>query len=121
VSVMTSSARTVWFFGIYLIIEGIFLMLAPSWVLDAIGIPDPESVWRIILGFVVAVLGYYYLRNAAANLTPFFGFTVQIRMLQFGFFIFLYFFHEGTLALVGFSFIEFLAGLWTWSALRKSQ
>ncbi len=117
---MDKSAKTVWFFGIYLIAEGLFLLLAPSWILSTIGIPDPDSVWRIILGFVVAILGYYYIRNAKENLTPFFGFTVQIRILQFVFFIWLYFFDSGTLALVGFSFIEFAAGLWTWTALRNS-
>ena len=95
-------------------------MLAPSWVIAAIGIPDPESVWRIILGFVVAVLGYYYIRNAQENLVPFFRFTVQIRILQLVFFIFLYLFDDGTLALVGFSIMEFLAGLWTLRTLRKN-
>ena len=65
-------------------VEGLFLMLAPSWVLTAIGIPDPESVWRIVLGFVVIVLGYYYVRIAKENLTPFFVFTIQIRIIQFG-------------------------------------
>ena len=118
---MSKAAKTVWFFGIYLIIEGLFLLLAPSWVLAEIGIPDPESVWRIVLGFVVAVLGYYYVRNAKANLNPFFGFTVQIRILQFAFFIWLYLFERGTFALVAFSFVEFIAGLWTWLTLKKSE
>ncbi|MEQ8906639.1 hypothetical protein [Ekhidna sp.] len=115
---MNKPAKTVWFFGIYLIVEGLFLMLAPASILSAIGIPDPESVWRIVLGFVVAVLGYYYIRNAKENLTPFFGFTVQVRIIQFVFFIWLYVFERGTLALVGFSFIEFVAGMWTWRVLK---
>lgn len=118
---MTKAARTVWIFGIYLLIEGVFLMVAPSTILDAIGMPSSDSVWRVILGFVVAVLGYYYIRNAKANLIPFFGFTVQIRVLQFGFFIWLYFFERGTLALAGFSFIELVAGVWTYSALKKGS
>ncbi|WP_462252903.1 hypothetical protein [Ekhidna sp.] len=117
---MDKSAKSVWFFGIYLIIEGLFLMLAPSWILSTIGIPDPESIWRVVLGFVVAVLGYYYIRNANENLVPFFKFTVHIRILQFVFFIWLYFFERGTLALVAFSFIEFIAGLWTYTTLKKS-
>ena len=87
---MNKAAKTVWLFGIYLLIEGCFLILTPSWVLASIGIPDPGSVWRIILGFVVAVLGYYYLRNAKENLTSFFHFTVHIRMLQLVFFLWLY-------------------------------
>ncbi|MEO9483388.1 MAG: hypothetical protein ABJG47_08090 [Ekhidna sp.] len=118
---MNKSAKTVWLFGIYLIIEGLFLMLAPSWILSAIGIPDPESVWRIVLGFVVAVLGYYYIRNAKENLTPFFGFTVQVRIVQLVFFVWLYTFERGTFALIVFSFIEFAAGMWTWHVLKGSS
>ena len=118
---MLEPAKTIRLFGIYLLIEGVFLMVAPSWVLSAIGIPDPESVWRLILGFVVAVLGYYYVRNAQANLTPFFAFTVQVRIIQFVFFVCLYVFDRGTLALVGFSFIEFVAGMLTWRALKAKS
>lgn len=117
---MQKPAKTVWLFGIYLLIEGLFLMLAPSSLLSSIGIPDPESVWRIVIGFVVAVLGYYYIRNAKENLVPFFGFTVQVRIIQFVFFIWLYVFERGTLALVAFSFIEFAAGMWTWNSLKRS-
>ncbi|WP_425390089.1 hypothetical protein [Ekhidna sp.] len=118
---MDKPAKTVWVFGIYLVVEGLFLMLAPASILSTIGIPDPESVWRIVLGFVVAVLGYYYIRNAKENLTPFFGFTVQVRIIQFVFFIWLCVFDRGTMALVAFSFVEFAAGMWTWNALKSSQ
>ncbi|MEQ9231433.1 MAG: hypothetical protein RIF46_12190 [Cyclobacteriaceae bacterium] len=117
---MTKAARTVWVFGIYLMLEGVFLMMAPASMLHAIGIPDPNSVWRIVLGFVVAVLGYYYIRNGKENLRPFFTFTVQIRLLQLGFFVWLYFFERGTMALVLFSVVEAIAGVWTWHALKKS-
>lgn len=118
---MTKSAKTVFIFGIYLILEGIFLIFAPSNLLAAIGLPDPESVWRIILGFVVFVLGYYYMKNAQSNLEPFFKFTVQIRILQFFFFVILYFTDQGSLTLIGFSLIELLAGLWTLSAISMMR
>ncbi|GAB4240187.1 MAG: hypothetical protein Tsb0034_16520 [Ekhidna sp.] len=118
---MTKSAKTIWLFGIYLIIEGLFLMLAPSWVLETIGLPEADSIWRTILGFVVALLGYYYVQNARSNLVAFFGFTVQVRVAQFVFFIWLYLFDQGTIALVGFSFIEFMAGMWTWQTLKKQS
>ncbi|MEP1094003.1 MAG: hypothetical protein ABJG78_02775 [Cyclobacteriaceae bacterium] len=116
---MNKAAKTIWVFGIYLLAEGIFLMLAPAWVLTEIGIPEAQSIWRLIVGFVVAALGYYYIRNAKENLSPFFRFTIQIRIVQLAFFLFLYFFERGTLPLVGFSLIEFLAGIWTWRALRQ--
>lgn len=95
-------------------------MGAPSTLLSTIGLPDPDSIWRIIVGFAVAVLGYYYIRNAKADLVSFFGFTVQVRIVQFIFFVMLYLFSEGTLTLVAFSFVEFAAGMWTWNALKKS-
>ncbi|WP_370088994.1 hypothetical protein [Ekhidna sp.] len=118
---MNKPAKTIRFFGTYLLLEGLFLLLSPSSILEAIGIPDPDSVWRIVLGFVVIVLGYYYIRNAQANLIPFFGFTVQVRIIQFVFFIWLYVFERGTLSLVAFSFIEFAAGMWTWRSLRNAD
>lgn len=118
---MTRPAKTVWLFGIYLLLEGLFLMFAPSNLLTMIGLPDPESVWRVVVGFAVAVLGYYYIRNARENLIPFFGFTVQVRALQLVFFVGLFLFSQGTLTLVLFSFVEFVAGMWTWRALRAAS
>lgn len=117
---MNNASKTIWIFGIYLLAEGFFLMLAPSWILTEIGIPEAESIWRNVLGFVVAVLGYYYVRNAKVNLTPFFYFTVHIRVIQLFFFLGIYLFSRGTLALVGFSLIEFMAGIWTWRMLKRS-
>lgn len=114
---MTKSAKTVFIFGIYLILEGIFLILAPSRFLSYIGLPDAESIWRVIVGFVVFVLGYYYTRNARENLEPFFVFTVHIRILQFFFFFYIYMLEAGTITLLLFSLIELLAGLWTWRAI----
>lgn len=114
---MTPSAKTVFVFGIYLLVEGVFLMFAPTSILKQIGLPDPDSPWVIVTGFAVSVLGYYYVRNARENLTSFFRFTVQVRVAQFLFFLGLWWSGSGNLVLVGFSIIELAAGLWTWRVL----
>lgn len=116
---MSKTATTVYYFGIYLLIVGTFLMLAPALWLGYIGLTETQSFWRIIVGFVVFALGYYYVRNARANQAAFFKFTVHIRILQFFFFIAIYLAGSAPATLIAFASIELGAGIWTFLTMQN--
>jgi hypothetical protein len=117
---MTTAAKSVFVFGIYLMLQGILLMLGPDILLELLQLPDIESSWKVICGFAVFVLGYYYIRNALANLVSFFWFTVHVRLLQLIFFIVIYYLDIGTFSLVLLSTVESGFGIWTYFELKSS-
>jgi hypothetical protein len=118
---MTKTAKTIYYFGIYLVAVGSFLMLASSTWLEFIGLTETQSFWRTIVGFVVFALGYYYVQNARSNQTAFFRFTVHIRILQFVFFVIIWVAGIAPSVLVAFSSVELAAGIWTFSTIQKER
>jgi len=115
---MFSSARTVLFFGIYLILVGITLLLSPNFMLRLFELPETTEVWVRVVGMLVGYLGFYYVMAARKGMTEFIRLTVYTRSTALVFFIgfVLLGFAEPPFALFG--AFDFLGALWTWWALR---
>jgi len=121
---MTKAAKTVFYFGLYMILEGSILLIVPNILLSLVGLPQTQEVWIRIVGMALIVLGYYYIKSALKNFEDFFYWTIPTRIMQFivlTTFVFL--------GLVGpvillFGAIELISGLWTWRSLvmqKKSK
>jgi hypothetical protein len=112
-------AKTILIFGVYFLIEGVSIILFGGLFADRLGIPAAAEPMFRVSGLIFVVLGYYYIRAAHAGMTPFFHWTVQMRIAQFGFFLVvvlgLDWFDWPMLIASG---IELAGGLWTWWALR---
>lgn len=116
-----TSARTVLVFGLYLVLVGLGLLLAPDAVLAPLGFPPTQDFWPRVTGVLVLCLATYYFVAARANLTPLIRATVFVRFAVFGLF--------GSLVLLGLAprplallgFIDLLAALWTATALKSER
>ncbi len=117
---MSPAARSVNIFGIYLILLGLMLLLAPNPMLVLVGLPPTEEVWIRVVGMLVAYLGIYYRVAAASELRVFFFGTVMMRLSVPVFF--LVFILEGwsDWPLLGFGLVDAAAAVWTWAALRTA-
>jgi uncharacterized protein YjeT (DUF2065 family) len=73
---MSNSARSVFAFGLYLVVLGLFLLVAPNVLLGMFALPDATDVWVRVAGMLVLFLGFYYSQAARKNLTDFFQWTV---------------------------------------------
>lgn len=72
-------ARTVFVFGLYLVLIGLGLLVAPNATLGPLGFPPSVEVWPRIVGLLALCLACYYIAAARAGLTHFFGWTVAVR------------------------------------------
>jgi hypothetical protein len=111
-------ALTVRVFGIYLLVLGAWLLVAPNALLALFGMAPTTEVWIRVVGMLVGFLGVYYVRAAAANLTRFFAWTVPVRLsvpVFFGAFVLL---GLAPPVLLLFAVVDAAAALWTWRALR---
>lgn len=118
-AVMNSAAKSVFVFGLYLVVVGLGLLLAPNAFLAPLGFPpaaDPS--WLRVLGVLTLCLAAYYVVAARANLVPLIRATVFVRggvFVVFGALVLLKL-APAPLALLG--TVDLLAALWTWFALR---
>ena len=117
---MNRATLSVLVFGIYMLLQGATLLMAPNLLFSLLGFPLSQEVWPRAAGWALMALGFYYVQNARANYRPFFEWTVWVRSCQLLVFIGLVLFAGGKPVLLLTSGIEFLAGLWTGYELRRS-
>jgi len=116
---MTKAAKSVYYFGFYLFVLGITLIVAPNMLLSMFGFEATTEVWIRVLGAVVFNLGIYYTVTAPSNNETFFKATIYSRvfiLVWFALFVLMGWAKPNLLLFAG---IDVLGAFWTWSALRK--
>jgi hypothetical protein len=118
---MTSAARSIYVFGIYLIVIGGILMGSPNTFLAALRIEPTTEPWIRIAGMLVMVIGILDVACARREQTGFFQATVYTRTFALLVFLAFALFGIAPRVLIVFGLIDAAGALWTHSALRKSS
>lgn len=118
---MSNSARSVFVFGLYLVVLGIILLVVPNFLLGMFFLPSTTEVWIHVVGMLLLFLGFYYTQAARKEMTDFFQWTVYVRptvILFFAAFVLLGF---ASPFLILFGVVDLLGAIWTGLALRSSK
>jgi len=108
-------------FGIYMVVLGLALLVISNVLLSLFDYPTTTEIWIRILGFMVVVLGYYYIVAALFELTPFFRASVFGRPAVIVCFAGLVLVGMAQPVLILFGAIDLLGAIWTGLALRSSR
>jgi hypothetical protein len=118
---MHPAAASIKYFGLYVVLTGIGLMLAPGLVLAPLGIPTPTEVWIRVVGALASVVGYYYWHCASVGAVDFFHATVRGRMAFAALMVLLIVLIAAPVALLLFAAVDLAGAAWTAWALRQSR
>lgn len=118
---MSKSAKSIFYFGIYLVLVGLTLLIIPNVLLGLFGLTETSEVWIRVVGMLAFILGVYYITAARHALRPFFQMSVYLRasvLLFFAVFV--------GLGMVGaplllFGLVDLGGALWTLQALKKER
>jgi hypothetical protein len=114
-----TAAKTVLYFGFYLYLTGITLLVAPNFLLSTFQIPITEEVWIRVVGVLALAIGFYYHQTGSKNIAAMFPLTVVARLFVFlSFAAFVLLQYVSPMLLV-FGVVDLLGALWTWMALKK--
>lgn len=116
---MTSAARSIHLFGIYMMFAGVSSVLFPDAPLKLVGLPAARDHWLQSAAVIIAILGYYYTVAARHEMTPFFRATVIGRVLVLIWNVTLVARGIAPPQLLLLNVLDVLGASWTWSALRK--
>lgn len=58
---MNAAAKSVYYFGFYLLLLGITLITYPNLLLSTFGQPETAEVWIRVVGVIVFNIGLYYI------------------------------------------------------------
>jgi len=116
---MSSIAKTVFAFGLYLLGLGAILLIVPNLLLGLFQIPSTSEVWIRVVGMLVFYLGIYYLVAAKTGLRVFMLWSARLRptvLLFFGAFVLA---GLAPSVLLIFGAIDLAGAIWTWNAFRQ--
>ncbi len=116
---MSAAAKSVYYFGIYLALLGLVLLIAPNLLLGIVMLPATNEVWVRVGGMLLLALSVYYIVFGKNDNALFFKLTVYIRSTIIIFF--------SVFALAGFvkpviilfAVVDLLGALYTYSLLKK--
>lgn len=117
---MTPAARSLYYFGFYLLLVGMTLTIAPNMLLSLFGMPETSEIWIRVLGTVVFTLGLGYVVMAPSNPRLYLTFSVYARTFVFVMFTAFVVLAWAPWQLILFGVIDLAGAFWTYSALRKS-
>src|SRR5215216_5155235 len=115
---MTSAARSIYVFGIYLIVLGGILIGSPNTFLSVFRIAPTNEPWLRVAGILVMVIGMLDVACARKEQTGFFQATVYTRLFALIAFTAFAVLGIAPRVLILFGVIDAVAALWTYSALR---
>jgi len=116
---MSKAAKSLFVFGIYLIVIGLAFLLVPNIQLSLFGFPATTEPWIRVMAVLLLMLAFYYIQAARGEMTEFIRLTVPARASVIVFFIAFVAFGLAQPMLIVFGVIDLLAALWTSAALRN--
>lgn len=116
---MSKAAKTVFYFGFYLLGLGLILVFIPNLLLKIFLFEPTTEVWVRVVGVLVFTIGMYYIQTAPTNNEAFLRATVYNRMRILGWFLLLVVAGWAEPMLLAFGAVDFAAGAWTLYELRK--
>ena len=118
---MNSAAKTVYYFGFYLLLLSVALTAFPNVLLTLFQMPETNEVWIRVVGVLVFSIGIYYVFMAQTNNTLFLTITVFIRTSILLWFIVFVLISWAEPMLILFGVIDVLGALWTYLELKKLE
>ena len=118
---MTPASKTVYYFGFYLLLTGVTLIVAPNFLLSLFQIEATTEIWIRVLGAVVTVVGFLYVYMAPANHTLFLTLTVFARYSILVWFTAFVVLGWAPTQLVAFGLIDGAGATWTYFALKSQN
>lgn len=118
---MSKSSLSLFVFGLYLVVLGLILIIAPNFLLGVFFMPSTAEVWIRVVGVLVLFIAFYYIQAARQEMTEFIKLTVYPRSFLILFFIAFVLLGLARPALILFGMVDLLGAIWTVLALRSPK
>jgi hypothetical protein len=116
---MTSASKSLYYFGLYLLILGVLLTVFPNVLLSVFQIAETSEVWIRVLGILTFNIGLYYILMAPSNNILFLTLSVYIRASILFWFIAFVLVGWAPSQLILFGMVDMAGAIWTYVTLRK--
>lgn len=116
---MSAAARSLFVWGLYLVVMGGGLLLFPGALMRLFGLAESREVYPRVVGILYLILSYYMFRAARTELKPFFRWTVHARAPVFFIIAVFVVLKMAEPMLLLFGLLDLLGAVYTALALRR--
>lgn len=116
---MSKTARSLFIFGIYMLVLGVIVVLVPNLLLSLFHVPATREVWIRVVGMLVIFLGIYDIVAARCELQPLIAWTIPVRLSVIVFFSAFVLAGMAPKILLLFGAVDLIGAIWTWIEYRK--
>lgn len=120
-NLMSAASKSLYYFGFYLLITGITLIVAPNFLLSLFQIEPTSEIWIRVLGAVVLGMGLLYVYMAPSNHTLFFTLTVYTRFAILAWFTAFVLIGWAPTQLIVFGLVDAAGATWTYVTLKNQK
>lgn len=117
---MTRAARSLFAFGIYVVVVGVLFVSAPATMVSLLQLPLAPTGWGRMIGLLALVIGAYDVVAARAECTPYIRASIPVRFAFATATVLLVVSGEMPATLLPLGAIDAAGALWTAFALRGS-
>lgn len=118
---MTASSKSLYYFGIYLLVLGLALVIFPNSILAMFMLPETNEPWIRVVGMLAFCLGIYYYFMAAANHVLFLTLSVYLRASVIIWFTAFVLLDWVSPMIILFGVVDLLAAGWTYFLLKAGK
>ena len=118
---MTSSGKSLFYFGIYGVCAGMLFLIIPNTIISLTYLPNLPNGWTRVIGLLALIIGTYDIVCGRADLKPFIQASIFTRL---GFALataMLFFSGELPLAIFLIGLVDALGAVWTILALKSEK
>ena len=110
---MDAPTLSIFIWGIYVILIGVFLLFMPSKTLIVFGHEKPKDHWIRVVGIITLSLGYFYLNSAQNEVYSFYWASIYARVAGVIGFSGLVVFKIAKPKIILFGLIDAIGAIWT--------
>lgn len=114
---MDAPTLSIFIWGIYVFLIGLFLVFIPGKTLIFFGHEEPKDHWIRVIGIISISLGYFYLNSAQNEVYSFYWASIYARLAGFIGFLALTVFKIAKPKIILFGVIDALGATWTFLTL----
>ena len=110
---MNAATLSVFVWGIYVILNGVLLLLIPKRTLSLFGHDAPKDHWIRVVGILALSLGYFYIVAAQNELVSLYWASIYARVAGFLGFTALVVFKQAKSKIILFGILDAIGAVWT--------
>ena len=115
---MTKSGKSVFYFGIVAVLNGVIFCIIPEQLISILKLPEISAAWARVIGLLVIVIGSYEIISGRNNLKPLIKGTIYMRLFFFTGIMVLFVSGQMPKEILPLAIIDLLGAVWTIFSLK---